>query len=234
MSRSVLAAVAMLAFARPTLAQSRVFVAGDMFADLKRFSGDPSTSTLDGNGIGGGGEVGAMVAERWSIAFAVDVGSTTTRSNTQVIEILVPVPIGGIAPPALRFQTDTSTRLAAGSVLLGYHGPAAGRFRGGVFGGLTFMHVRRRFTTPQAIPLVTTILTSPTGIPVPVPTVTYALQTRETIDNVPAATVGAEAAIELTSHLAAVPEIRAHAFTLSYGGPSGFAIRPGIAIRWTF
>jgi hypothetical protein len=55
----------------------------------------------------------------------------------------------------------------------------------------------------------------------------------ELTDNVPAATVGAEAAIELTTHLAAVPEVRAHAFSLN-GGPSAFAIRPGIAVRWSF
>jgi hypothetical protein len=55
----------------------------------------------------------------------------------------------------------------------------------------------------------------------------------EMIDNVPAATVGAEVAFQLTSHLEAVPEIRAHSFSVS-GGPAGFSIRPGVGVRWTF
>ena len=63
---------------------------------------------------------------------------------------------------------------------------------------------------------------------------TFVTETGQQVDNVPAATVGAEVALALTSHLAAVPAIRAHAFSLSGGGPSGFVIRPGIVIRWTF
>jgi len=50
------------------------------------------------------------------------------------------------------------------------------------------------------------------------------------IDNVPAATVGVETAIDLTHHFAVVPELRAHVFSLSSGATSGFAIRPGVAV----
>ena len=54
------------------------------------------------------------------------------------------------------------------------------------------------------------------------------------IDNVPAATVGFETAIDVTRHFAVVPELRAHMFSLSSGAASGFAIRPGVVVRWVF
>ena len=217
-----------LAIARPALAQSNVFVGGGMFADLKRFSGDPATTTLDGNGIGGGGQIGVMVSDRWNIRLALDIGSTTTRSSSTTIALPVIydfTALGLVAPPqSLVFSTETANRLFATSVLLGYQTAGTRRVRPGVFGGLTFMHVTRRVTLPNVLPLATTQLA----------TIFPLVDTQERIDNVPAATVGAEAAIELTPHFAAVPEVRAHAFSLSGGGPSGFVIRPGIAVRWTF
>jgi hypothetical protein len=53
-------------------------------------------------------------------------------------------------------------------------------------------------------------------------------------DTISAATIGMEARIRLSTHLAVVPEVRASAFRLSGAGPSGFAIRPGVGVRWTF
>ena len=46
--------------------------------------------------------------------------------------------------------------------------------------------------------------------------------------------VGFNLALDLTRHLALVPEVRAHAFSLNGGGPSAFVLRPGLAVRWTF
>jgi hypothetical protein len=41
------------------------------------------------------------------------------------------------------------------------------------------------------------------------------------------ATLGAEAAIDLSDQFAVVPEVRAHA-----GGLGGILLRPGVAVRW--
>ena len=241
MGRSAAVLVITLACAVPAVAQTRVSVAGDMFADIKRFSGDP-TSTLDGNGIGGGAEMALIVSDRWSMRFGVEVGSTTTRSTTDIFDAFTLLrqnltALGLTMPAPQRLRLDTATRLIASSVLLGYHVPAAGRVRPAIFGGLTFMHVRRRITVPVAMGNVLSfsdVTNLPFAIANPFPFPSFTTVTRQQIDNVPAATVGAEVALALTSHLAAVPGIRAHAFSLSGGGPSGFVIRPGIAVRWTF
>ena len=50
MGRSAAVLVITLACAVPAVAQTRVCVAGDMFADIKRFSGDP-TSTQTGEQV---------------------------------------------------------------------------------------------------------------------------------------------------------------------------------------
>jgi hypothetical protein len=250
MKKAVLVLVVTTAWTHPARAQSRIFVAGDMFADLKRFSGDPSTPTLDGNAVGGGASVGALVGGRWSISLDVDWSASTTRMAT------VPYPIGildrfGNALPIPVFRSPTtSNRLTTTSALLGYHARGGDRVSVGVFGGLTFVHMRRTFDfVPLYSAPVSVLITGPDGVTTTQPGIGSSLpsigsalccypccfvQRQNRIDNVPAATVGMEAAIELGSHLAAVPQVRAHAFSLSGGGPSGFAIRPGIRIKWTF
>jgi hypothetical protein len=196
----------------PVSAQSHVFLTGDVFADLKRFSStSDGTSPLNGNAVGGGGSVGVIVADRWSLELALEPASSTTRTTPIPIRILLPTPIT-VVPS--RLQSETTTRLFAASTLFGYHWASGHRVRPGVMGGLTFLHARRRETTIALVP--------PIALPSTVLT-----------DNVPAATVGAEVALQLTSHLEAVPEIRAHTFSLS-GGPAGFSLRPGGAVRWTF
>jgi hypothetical protein len=220
MGKVVLALIATLCCAAPTWAQSRIFIAGEMFADLKRFSTISSVSVLDGDGVGGGGSVGMIVADRWSLSLALDQDASTSRTTSIPIGILFPLRIDA---PFTRFQSRTTSRLFAASALLGYHAASGHRVRPGVVGGLTFMHVRRRNNTIG---------------PVPLPAnrgaiVALVIRPIELTDNVPAATVGVEAAIGLTTHLEAVPEVHAHAFSLN-NGPSGFAIRPGITLRWTF
>jgi hypothetical protein len=226
------------AAACPVAAQTRVFVAGGMFADIKRFSGDASTPTLDGNAVGGGARAGVIVSERWSVSLDVDFGASTT--TTAALPIGVLSPLDRAAAPIALFRSRITNRLVATSALLGYHAPSGHRVRPAVFGGLTFMHVIRRFDTtippPIAYPASSfsvqpdgIVVTQAAGSPLP----SLVVRPHEEVDNVPAATIAAEAAIDLNSHLAAVPEVRAHTFSLS-GGPGGFAIRPGIAIRWTF
>jgi hypothetical protein len=216
--RLLLLALFVAVVARPAIAQPHVFVGGDLFADMKRFSGDPTTNTLDGNSVGAGAETGVAFTNHWSILIAVDNGRTTSTSR--------PIPIGVLAAPVVvatpvsAFRSQASNRITATSVLVGYRIPVRRRLAVGVLGGLSFLHVRRDYTTirPSAVAAAPALVIRP----------------YQFIDNAAAASVDGEFVIDLTSHLAFVTRVRAHAFSLSSGGPSGFAIRPGIGARWTF
>jgi hypothetical protein len=208
--------IILLAMAQPVLAQSRVFVGGRAFADTKKFSGDPSTNNLDGTARGGGAEVGVTLNDRFSLRLNVGVDDKTMTSR--------PIPIGVLVRPAATpptaFRSDVSNRIVSTSVLIGYQFPLHDRVHIGAFGGLSFLHVTRDYSTIGPTPT--------TAAPALV------IRPRTLIDNVAAPTVGAEAAFGLTHHLAVVPNLHVSAFTLSNSGPSGFAIRSGIGARWTF
>jgi hypothetical protein len=231
-------------------AQAQVFASGAAFGDIKRFSGDPSTSTLDGTTFGGGARVGMFVAPRWSVEVGVDIGASTTKTRSLSIGGLTPsisadlaalglttsFPIG-ILPRVFSFESRTSNRLIAASVMLGFRPVTTGRVHPEFLGGLTFVHFTRTFDTSGPTPLasgfgftaVTTSLSGPTYV-----AQTAAVRQRELVDNVPAAAVGFNLALDLTRHLAFVPEVRAHAFSLNSGSPGAFVLRPGLAVRWIF
>src|SRR5262249_27857584 len=231
MRRAILVLLAATAWTVPVGAQSRIFVTGDVLADLKRFSGDPNTPTLDGNAIGGGAGVGALVGGRWSISLDADWSASTTRTTRFPIGVLET--FGNALPIPVRQSPTTSNRLTTVSALLGYHARPTDRVSVGVFGGLSFVHVRRTVDfIPYAVPVSLTMIDP--GVTLPLCCYPCCFQRQERVDNVPAATAGMEAAIDLGAHIAAVPQVRAHAFSLSDGGPGGFSIRPGIGIRWTF
>src|SRR6202171_6064600 len=118
MRKLVFALIATFCCAAPTWAQSRVFIAGDMFGDLKRFSSNSSVLTFNGDAIGGGGSVGVIVADRWSIALALDQGATTSQTTAIPIGVLAAVRID---VPLSRFQSQTTNRMFAASALLGDH-----------------------------------------------------------------------------------------------------------------
>lgn len=117
--------------------------------------------------------------------------------------------------PAIRRQARTRNQLMAVAAVVGFHPRTSGRLQPGYLGGVTLLHVIRK--TDNLIG----------DLPQPI-------GHRRTIDNVTAATIGFEMRVGLRRHLAVVPEVRALAFTLSGSGPSGFAIRPGVAMRWDF
>ena len=191
-------ALLLLVLSQPALAQSRIFVSGDVFADSKWFSGD-STLTLDATSVGGGGSVGLLVTERWDIRAEVEAGGTTTITRQ-------------LLPSVTAFQSRTRNRMTATSALAGFHPVSRPRVGLTVLGGISFLHVTTRFDS------------IPSGLVV-VP--------HTEIDNVAAATVGAEVPITLFRNLSVVPGLRAHAFTLGRDRMGAFALRPGVAIRWT-
>jgi hypothetical protein len=109
--------------------------------------------------------------------------------------------------------------------LLGYQFPVHDRLRVSALGGVSFLHVTREYDSVGVVPQAS-------GNP-PIP-VALVVRPYTLIDQVLGLTVGAEAAVDVTRHLAIVPDVHVSAFSLSSGGPSGFAIRPGVGARWTF
>ena len=225
-------------------AQAQVFASGAAFSDIKRFSGDPSNSTLDGTTFGGGTRVGMFVAPRWSVEVGIDVGARTTKTRSLSIPRLTP-PISadlafpiGILPPVFSFQSRTTNRLIATSVMLGFRPATTGRVHPEFLGGLTFVHFTRTFDTSGPTPLASAVLS--TGATTSLSQVSYIIapapvvRPQKAVDNVPAAAVGFNLALDLTRHFALVPEVRAHAFSLNSGSPSAFVLRPGLAVRWVF
>ena len=167
--------------------------------------------------MGGGGEAGVFITPNWSVAVSLDTGRSTSTSTA--------IPIGVLAAPAgapiSSFRSQVTNRITATSMLLGYHFPVHPRVHVGALGGLAFLHVSRDYTT-----------ISPSSS-IAAPGAALVIRPHTQLDDVSAATVGGEIAIDLTHHLALIADVRAHAFTLN-GSPSGFAIRPGLGGRWTF
>jgi hypothetical protein len=217
----------LLLLASSASAQTRGFVSGDLFADLKRFSTADTTNSLNGNAIGAGFEGGIFLAPEWSLSVVLDLGRTTTGSRPIPIGVLASVDASSIP---IRFQSQTTNRIIATSVLVGYHVAIRQRMHLGALAGVSFLHVTRAFNALPPVPLASSAASSPAFAVGPA----LIVRPYMVVDNVPAATVGGELAIDLARHFALVPELRAHAFSLSGGGPSGFAIRPGLAARWIF
>ena len=88
------------------------------------------------------------------------------------------------------------------------------------------MHAERSFTF-ASVATTLTFGSDPRGFDQLVPTISIQTDQTTAIANGLTGTVAAEAAIDLWSRLAVVPEVRAHA-----GGIGGFLIRPGVAVRW--
>jgi hypothetical protein len=217
--------------AQPARAQSRVYVSGDLFAEITRMSrttvtpddiGISNTAPLDGVTGGGGARIGAFFSPEFSLEFGVDLGKTISDART----LSAPIPTGISFPfPVPQFQSRTSTRFSAASVLAGYHPPARGRIHAGFRGGISLMHTER--TSTSASLSTSFVVASAPQFTVLVPSLSVVTRDLRTIANGLTATLAAEAAIEASRHFAVVPEMRVHA-----GGLGGFVLRPGVAARW--
>jgi hypothetical protein len=191
-------ALLLLALSGPALAQSHVFVSGDVFADHKRLSGNSTDSTLNATRAGGGAGVGYQGSDRWDVRGEVEIGGTTTITRP-------------LLPTVTAFQSRTRNRITAVSALAGFSPATGSRVRFTVLGGISFLHVKTQF---DSIP--------PGLVVVP----------HTNIDNVVSPTVGVEIPLVLGPHFSVVPALRVNPFTLHTDETSGFAIRPGVAIRW--
>ncbi|PYR43446.1 MAG: hypothetical protein DMF95_25780 [Acidobacteria bacterium] len=231
MKRTLVVCVALsvaLNLARAASAQTRIYVSGDLFAEITRMSrttvtpdeiGLSITGPVDGVTAGGGGRIGAFFSPEWSLELGVDLARTISDARTLTVRL----PAGLFFPfPPPQYQSRTSARFSATSVLAGYHPPARGRIHTGFRGGISLMHTERVSTTAN----ISSVFTSLGRVPA-VPRISVLTTEATTIGNGLTATLAAEAAIEASRHFAVVPELRVHA-----GGLGGFVLRPGVAARW--
>jgi hypothetical protein len=228
--RALFTCLAACACCQPAWAQTRVYVSGDVFAEVIRLSRQilpPDITTdlrpPDGVTAGGGARIGAFFSPEWSLELGVDLGKEISNSQT----VSVAIPTGFPSTRAPQFQSRTSSRFSATSVLIGYHPPARGRAQAGFRGGLSIMRLDSTFTSSSINFSSVSIISSPLAPVVIVPP-TISVTTNEvaSIGYGMYATVAGEVAIEVSSHFAVVPEVRAHVST------NTLLVRPGVAARW--
>jgi hypothetical protein len=231
--RAVIVSLGIAACARPAQAQTRVYVTGDLFGEIIQLSKTTVIPALedsvpqalappDGVTLGGGARVGAFFTPVCSLELGVDIGRAIDEERTLSIRS----PLGLLVPPrALEYRSRTSQRYAATSVLAGYHPVVRGRIQPGFRGGISFMRSERSFTVASASFL--TISPTVPGGGIILPTVVLLTNDYTTVSYGLTATLAAEVAIDLASHFAIVPEMRALG-----GGLGGIVLRPGVAARW--
>lgn len=230
-TRVAIGLVCLLVCASTAGAQTSGYISGAAFADIRQFGSTSSQSPLFGEdysrdavGVGGGVRVGTWVHPRWTLEVGAEVATKTTATfNGPVIAIFPP-------PPA--FNLRSSTSFVNVSAMVGFHSPTGRRVRLGYLAGFSFIRASHTTDLP--------------GFPFPTfefdqgllgSLRTFFDQRSTTLSekrNSGAFTLGFEAAIDMTSRLAVVPEVRASTFSTSASGPSTFLIRPGVSVRWKF
>jgi hypothetical protein len=207
-----LTAIALVAAAAsPAQAQSaptgRTYVSASVFADIKRFSGDPAEPLLDGETMGGGLTIGTGLAPRWDLQVGLDMPRFSATSRERSVTL---------GRTEFVLQSVTENRGASVAALLRFRGASRGRVQLGYLGGLTFVRLRRDVHTEAEEG-------TPAGI-IPRP--------ESSVDYAAAPMIGIDARIELGRHLALVPGV--HATVVSVSETNGLLVRPRVAIRWEF
>jgi hypothetical protein len=229
--------VSCLLTASPLLAQSGIYVGGSGFADIREFGSSGQVyalngedNSLDATGAGGALRVGTWLHPRWTLELGLEMASRTTVDFEPpfVIQIF----------PLPRIDAEASSEFTSVTAMVGFHPPKTGRLAMGYLAGFSFVQAEYSSQYPRfPVPLATisgnraaatsigigTVL--PSGL-IPMPF--------EQEHNAGAFALGVEAAIDLTTKLALVPEARALVFSVPANGPTIFLIRPGVAVRWTF
>lgn len=212
MFRAGLAAlVAVAAVAAPAAAQApiveRAYATVGLFGDIKRFSGDPTDSTLDGQVAGGAVAIGTFIGSRWDLHLGLDVSGFSRTQHSRDITL---------RRERITLTSITENQALSVATLLRFRASSHGRVRLGYLGGVTFVRLHRKFHT-----------TAPPGTPsalIPKPD--------ERVDYSAAPTVGIDARIALTEHLSVVPGL--HACVFRFSDDSGLLVRPRIGVRWAF
>ncbi len=217
--------------AAPALAQSTMITAA-VNGDITRFSsvetdglsiGDVFTdATHDGEAIGFTVGVARAIGERWGVAFEVGRTGEIENSETAAFDprILIQVPLPPIGRPILdlAFERRTELQLTTSTALLWVKHSAGDRVELSYTAGLSLVSSESARTFSITDDRLLAIWALPTGL--------------RTTEHRAAPVVGADAAITLTDHIALTAGIRA--FVVEVAGTSGWLIRPGVGVRWTF
>jgi hypothetical protein len=231
----LIALMALLLLPGTASAQTGTYIAGAGFADVRLFSGTSGRTPLfgedfsrDATGGGGSVRVGTWVHPRWTLEAGADIATQTSSTFRG--------PVIAIFPPVPPLEITSTTSFVSVTAIAGFHSPSGRRVRMGYLAGFSFVRATHKTELPfDALPFFTfaeigsitggttgpftslsrSSLTVPSG----------ALASKQ---NSGALTLGIEAAIDLTSKVAIVPELRAS--TLS----GVFLIRPGVGARWNF
>jgi hypothetical protein len=208
---AAIAALVVVACAETAQAQSTIpetaYVTGSIFVDVKRFSGDPTESVLDGEATGGAIALGTHIGSRWDLQVGLDIGGFSETERPRTITI---------GKDTYSLSSITENKVSSVTTLLRFRSTPHGRVRLGYLGGLSFVRLHRKFHTeaPEG---------TPAGL-IPRP--------HEQVDYAAAPTIGIDARIAINEHLSFIPAIYACVFR--FGDESGVLVRPRAGVRWAF
>jgi len=212
--------LALLAWARPSAAQQaeppRFFLDGAALAAIERRGHSDAfdlSAIVPGGAVGVGTFLTSDVSLRMEVAFPAGTSAASTSSIPPLIDLPIDLPVASLI--AINSAT-TSLRSVSTMVLAAYHMKPAGRLRVAYLGGVSFERLRTNVVTT----------TTSAGLPPLIPTRVVRVDTT-TIGYNTAIALGMDAAVELGTHVALVPQVR----VVALGGFIG--IRPGVAVRWT-
>lgn len=184
-----------------------VYVSGGVLADVKRFSGDPTESTLDGEAIGAVVTLGTSIGTEWDLEIGLDLPRSSDRIRERSITL---------RSSTITLRSTTRNRAVAVTTLVRFRPSRQGRLHLGYVAGISFLHLGQEFETVGADSVPASLL------PRPVQSVDYSA----------APTVGVDAQIAMGTHLSIVPAIHASAFKTKE--VSGILLRPRLSVRWAF
>ena len=223
-------------------AQPAGYISGTGFADIRQFASNQTVlpagpgyeESFDTTGVGGGLRIGTFLHPRWSLELGVDASTRETVTFQDPFVILIFPPV----PPRERKSTSQFMNV---NTTVGFHPAAMGHVRLGYRAGFSFM--RATYESDNSVYALAGIESfvwasgelGPTPLPRQVaPTSLYRSATFIQKHNAGALTLGFEAAIDLASRFAIVPEVRALALSSPGAGATVFLIRPGVGVRWKF
>ena len=207
-------------------AQSRGYIAGAVFTDIKQFThinttppdGFLSAANNSATTAGGDVRIGTWLHPNVTLEIGAGASARTTVPGIDGPYALATFDFGGISIPRPQLDLKSTTQFTLVTVALGFHPTSTGRVRMGYLAGWALV---RETSTSEFLELE--------EIPPTFSRLPGYIKTKRTIkQNAGAFLIGAEAAITLTSNLALAPEVR----VLSFGGV--FLIRPGVGVRWKF
>ncbi len=233
--RVALGLVCLLVCASTAGAQTSGYIAGVVFADIRQFGSTSGQSPFladvsrDATAAGGGVRVATWVHPRWTLEIGAELATRTTATFSG--------PVIAIFPPPRGLDFRASSSFINVTTMVGFHSPAGRRVRLGYLAGFSFVRATHKTELPfDALSYFTfgAEIGTITGLPTTsIPSrssssLTLLSGSFASTQNSGALTLGIEAAIDLTSKIALVPELRASTWS------GVFLIRPSVGVRYSF